>query len=134
MRLHLTDKSRIRHGVSIVITFIFINISWILFRVNSLYDLKVFIKQLFHFSSGGFFQDALSFMVLGEEDFIILLCGLGIMIILELLDYKKGLYAQFNKLNSWMRWVIYAGAFILFVIFGIYGPGFDSQSFIYTQF
>ena len=134
-KLNLDDKSRIRRGVSTFITFIFINISWILFRVNSLYDLKVFVKQIFQFGfSGEPFQEVASIMILGNEDFIILLCGLGIMITLELLDYRKNLYVRFNDLNGWLRWSIYAIAFIVFITFGIYGPGFDSQSFIYTQF
>lgn len=36
--------------------------------------------------------------------------------------------------NIMFRWVIYYAALLILLIFGIYGPAYDSASFIYEQF
>ena len=51
--LERLEKSRIGSGIKWLCTFILINLSWVLFRVNSLSDLPLFFKKLFGLTSEG---------------------------------------------------------------------------------
>ena len=60
------------------------------------------------------------------------------VIILLLVDnlHEKGVNIReaIASQNIAFRWIIYYGAILAILIFGIYGPGYDSAGFIYEQF
>ena len=36
--------------------------------------------------------------------------------------------------KAWVRWGIYFAMMVIAIVFGIYGPGYDPQNFIYITF
>ena len=48
------EESKVLAGIKWFFTFVLINLSWVLFRVNSLADLPVYFKKLFSFKSDGY--------------------------------------------------------------------------------
>ena len=72
---------------------------------------------------------------LKSSDFAILLIGLVVMIVISTMqelniDVRKKLQDQ----NLLFRWIIYYILIFTIIIFGIYGPGYNAQSFIYGGF
>ena len=68
-------------------------------------------------------------------EWVVLLFGMMLMLGVDLL-HEKGWHLRetlaMQKLP--VRWLIYYGVIIAIMIFGIYGPGYDAQAFIYAGF
>ena len=47
---------------------------------------------------------------------------------------KQQLDVYLAKQNLWFRWGVLLVLIVAVAIFGIYGPGYDAQQFIYFQF
>jgi hypothetical protein len=60
------------------------------------------------------------------------------LILLTVVDIlnKKGIVVrnEIIRQNIWLRWAIYIAAVIFVVTFGVWGPGYDAASFIYSSF
>ncbi len=72
---------------------------------------------------------------LKQMDFIILFVGVFVLLVVSILqefniDVRKSLNCQ----NLVFRWIIYYILIFAIIIFGVYGPGYSAQSFIYGGF
>ncbi len=116
--------------VGLIVTFCLVSFAWIFFRANSLYDAWIFIKNLLNFGM------AMDINLLGMNllEFIILGIALLVVFILEILSTKIDLIKTFYQKNIILRWSLYYILIFSIIIFGIYGPGFSTQEFIYIQF
>lgn len=116
--------------VQVVITFVLVNFAWIFFRANSVSDAFSIIAHLFDFG-----QD-ISIVNLGLESrgAKLLILTLAITFLLELLSCKIDLKKWLSNRNIVVRWGFYYILIFSIVIFGIYGPGYSAQEFIYFQF
>ena len=68
------------------------------------------------------------------SNLIVLAFTLFITFLLEAISTKTSLQNWLNKRNIVIRWTIYYIIIFSIIIFGIYGPGYSSQEFIYFQF
>lgn len=77
-----------------------------------------------------------SFLELGLTglDYGILLLGCGLMLLLSLLQEKRGSVRELLWEHAGARYVLTAGAFLVVLLMGQYGIGYDPGSFIYNQF
>ena len=66
----------------------------------------------------------------------VLFVGLQILLLVDLVRYfkKQQLDVYLAKQNLWFRWGVLLVLIAAVAIFGIYGPGYDAQQFIYFQF
>ena len=114
----------------LIITFCLVSFAWIFFRANSLKDAWLIVKNLFNFGM------PIDFNLFGMNllEFIILGIALFIVFILELTSTKIDLLKKFYQKNIILRWIFYYILVFSIIIFGIYGPGFSTQEFIYIQF
>lgn len=62
--------------------------------------------------------------------------GTAVLFLVDLLKYRKGQGLADFLAKQWIvfRWCILLGLLFVCVVFGCYGPGFDSAQFIYFQF
>ncbi len=103
-----------------IFTFLFIVLTWVVFRSESVRDSLEYIKGMF---SPSLFSNPGDLPV--TEIAIALL-----FLIIELRQRRKNHALQFEKLNSvWVRWSIYAGLVFIILLFGG-----GAQEFIYFQF
>lgn len=116
--------------ISIIITFCLVDFAWLFFRANSLNDAWLIVSHLFDFGM------VMDFSLLGMNliEFIILLIAIAFVFVLEILSTKINLIETFYKQNIILRWAFYYILLFSIIIFGIYGPGFSTQEFIYIQF
>lgn len=72
---------------------------------------------------------------LDQKDFYVALAGVALIIVVDIL-HERGIEIRKSIASQALpiRWIIYYGAIFAFVIFGMYGPGFDASSFVYGAF
>lgn len=139
-REYFIDKLNInRNGFfyrlsQIVIVFILVDFAWIFFRANTFSDAIGIIKNMFVFNPWILFDGSLYNLGLDQKDFIIGILAIFTLIIVSLLRRNIRLINLIGNQNIIARWVFYFTFLYSILIFGIYGPGYEAQQFIYFQF
>lgn len=77
-----------------------------------------------------------SMMALGltKLDYIILLAGIILMLVVSLLQRSGSVRDKISKLAYPARFVIWYGLFLIVLLMGVYGIGYDAAQFIYNRF
>lgn len=119
-----------------VFTFALVDLAWVFFRANNIEEAFYIISNILSPASillmGGVdFGE----MGISRASFKLLLLSIVVLLIADLLKYngiriRKIIIEQ----ELWFRWICYIGAVFIILIFGIWGPSYDSGSFIYFQF
>lgn len=116
--------------LKVFFTFCLVDFAWIFFRANSVSDAFKVVGNLFDFGMD------LSGTLLGLSllELVILLIACLFVFGLELISIKADLKGFLYNRNIILRYAFYYILIFSVIIFGIYGPGFDAQEFIYFQF
>jgi alginate O-acetyltransferase complex protein AlgI len=136
----IIDKLKIKTDVfsfrllNVIVTFILVDFAWIFFRANKFSDSVILIKNMFYFNPWIFYDGSIFKQLLNSKDFFMAAFGIGTVFIVDLIQRKQSLRLLISKQNIVFRWAIYLAAVIIIFTFGIYGPGFNAQQFIYMQF
>ena len=129
------NKNGFFHRLSqIVIVFILVDFAWIFFRANTFRDAIGIIKNMFVFNPWILFDGSLYNLGLDQKDFIVGILAILALTIVSLLRWNTRLIDLIGKQNIIVRWVFYFTFLYSILIFGIYGPGYEAQQFIYFQF
>lgn len=121
----------------IAIVFFLVAMAWIFFRAPTLTDAFMYIGGMFsRWDLWCFFDGSIYKLGLVRQEFNILLVSLVILFLVDWVKYIRNLALDefLARQNLWFRW---AGIIILFmsiIIYGMYGPAFDTKNFIYSQF
>lgn len=121
----------------IAITFSLVNFAWIFFRADSLGVAIVYIERMFtRINPWALFDGTLYELGLDVTEIHIVIFGLIIMVLVDLLRYRKG--QQFSDFlmsqNLYFRWFVSITLIVMILVYGEYGAAYDAQSFIYMQF
>lgn len=81
-----------------------------------------------------FFDGSLLKLGLDGPNLGVVVLGLGILLIVSALQEKGSVRELLARQNLVFRWVILFGLIFGIVLLGMYGPGYDMQSFIYERF
>lgn len=120
--------------LKIIITFILVNFAWIFFRANSFSDAKILISNMFEFNPWVLTDGTLLSLGLDYKELIVAIVGILIVTAIDLLNDKIDLIKFLLSQNTLFRWIIYFAAIFIVLIFGVYGPDYSQQQFIYFQF
>ena len=72
---------------------------------------------------------------LDTANWVVLLAAVAVLIAVDYLHERNvHIRETIAKQYFLFRWLIYYGAIAALLVFGLYGPGYDSASFIYEQF
>lgn len=121
----------------ILVTYALTASSMIIFRASSLSQAFGIFKRIFTKPDPWALTDG-SLFILGinyaQRD--ILAAALVIMLLVSILRYwkKETLDVFLAKQCLWFRWLVVLILVIFIFLFGVYGPGFDANQFIYFQF
>lgn len=124
------SKTILFKAMQVVVTFILVDFAWIFFRANSVSDAFTVISHLFDFGK----EISICYLGFQSRGAKILIASVLITFILELLSLKFDLKKWLKNRNIFIRWSFYYILIFAIVIFGIYGPGYSAQEFIYFQF
>ena len=106
----------------------------IFFRATSFLNAITIIKNGFYFNPWIILDGSIFKLGLDSLDFLIAIIGIVVVITVDIMQRKRSLRVQLSKQNIMFRWVIYLVAVVVILVFGMYGPGYSMQQFIYSQF
>lgn len=81
-----------------------------------------------------FFDGSLFQLGLDRPDFWVAVFGLGLLLLVSVMQEKGSVREWLARQNLVFRWVVLFALIFGIVFMGSYGPGYDAQSFIYEQF
>lgn len=123
-------------AVHIMGTCLLVNFAWIFFRVTDLSQAVTIIRMIFTDFSPWILTDGTLYTFgLSEKSMHLLILMTGILFFVDVL-HERGISIrqQISRECLFIRWVLYLGAVYAILLFGIYGIGYDSSSFIYMNF
>lgn len=113
---------------SVVIVFVLIMFSWIIFRVDNLSSLGIIFSKIFSgFLSEGYW--ILKFPGLYTNLFLSIIFIL-LLLISEIISGSESFVEYLQKKKALVRWLVYYFIVIVFILFG----GFNKSEFIYFNF
>ena len=139
-RLHIRTDCGSYRLLQRVITFVFIDFSWLFFRAE---DLNTALRMLWRsVTDAGLFSffnpDSLlciNTVALSEKSFVVMLMALCLLMVADNWKRKKvNIKRILDEQNIWFRWLVYYGLIFAILILGVYGPEYDASTFIYFQF
>ena len=133
--LHI-DRTRGSHRVlQILVTFLLVSFAWIFFRADSFSQAVRIIRCMKGAEIWSLTDGSLLGLGLDTMNWVLLAAGLVFLFVRDLC-VRRGisLRVQLQKQGIWLRWLLYIGAVLLILVCGIWGPGYDASTFIYSQF
>lgn len=133
---HIRSDTSSGKLLSMVVTYLLVDFSWIFFRAATLGDAATILKQMFSsFNPWVLFDGTLYSLGLSQIDFWIGVLAILVILIVDMLHERKVHIREWIlEQNLVFRWVIYFVAIFTIQIFGFYGPNYDAAQFIYFQF
>lgn len=132
---HINVESKAFQLFQILRTFWITCVGCIIFRATTLpHAWDIFIKTFHFYEFPPILKKELLSMGLRRMDFIVLLCGLVILFIIDILQERGSVRERIANRALVIRWSLYIIAFIIILLFGMYGPGYDQNQFVYMQF
>lgn len=133
---HLKNSTKTRLTISasirkIISVFLLTDFAWIFFVSDGFSHSLRLIKQMFTvFQTTDIYE-----LGLDQGNWFMLNLGLVVLIAVDILHERNiSIYQLVAKQEIWFRWVLYFGLLWMTIMFGIYGPSYDTSSFIYFQF
>jgi hypothetical protein len=135
-KLNINNELFSNKLLKIIIVFILINFSWIFFRAPSITVAFKIIANIFkEFNIWVLFDGSIYKLGLDAVEIKILILALSTLFVSSL--YKYNNISIRNKILAqgvWLRWLIYLIGIFSILIFGKYGPEYNTSDFIYLQF
>lgn len=136
-KLHTKTESFGYHFLKVVFTFIFVDFAWIFFRADSISQGVGYISRMFHYRDWwSLFDQSIYTLGLDIQEFHILFLSVLVLLCVDSLRYfyKETLDVFLQKQCLVFRWGVLLVLLFACLIFGCYGPGFESAQFLYLQF
>lgn len=111
------------------VTFCIVAFAWMFFRVNSLSDAAIVIKNMF---KGGSFLYACQSMGMTKASILKIAMGILLVFLYDLFSTKKDLIAEMSKLKLPFRWIIYTLVAVVVIVVKVHEG--TNASFIYFSF
>ena len=130
------DRESFSHKLfKMLFTFMLVNIAWIFFRAYSFKQAFGIVSHLFVMKPWVLTDGTLYTLGLDRPNFLLMVFGAILLIIVDIANYKNIVISDKIKAQQlWLRWIIYIVAALFIIVCGVWGPGYDSTSFIYSQF
>ena len=120
--------------LEVSLTFLLVNFAWIFFRAKTLSIAITIIKNTFYFNPWIFIDGSIFKVGLDSKDFLISIIGIALVLTVDRMQKTKGIRIKLSKQNISFRWGMYLVTIVSILVFGMYGPGYSMQQFIYSQF
>lgn len=134
-KLKINVKSRLFMLFQILRTFWITCIGCIIFRAESLEAAgSMLAKSLQVFSLPTNIEAELISFGLNKANYILMAISLLVLLTIDIMQEKMSVRCWIESKPVLVRWMIYIIGFLVVLIFGMYGPGYNQSQFIYMQF
>lgn len=120
--------------LAILINFIFVSLLWVFFRSSSMNEAFSILQAMTHISLGSFLKVSYETIGITLNEWIWMWGLLGLVILTDICRYYRDMIAWLSRRFILFRWLIYIIVGIIAIIFGVYGPGYNPEEFIYVTF
>jgi D-alanyl-lipoteichoic acid acyltransferase DltB (MBOAT superfamily) len=132
------NRDSISHKLyQMVFTFVLSVFMWVFFRADSLKEaLKALQNVIFAANPWILFDGTIEFAgdILPQAFRLLWLC-IGILLAADVCKYRGiKIRKVLAEQELWFRWLVGIAGVLAVLVFGLYGYGYDAQSFIYFQF
>ena len=120
-----------------ILTFFEVSFAWIFFRAESLSQALAYLRRMvtagIHPES---FSRSLELLKLDPAEIIVVTISILLILLIDELCYRKkvSLPLLIQEKPNAARYLIFYLLLIGIFIFGVYGPGYQAEQFIYMQF
>ena len=124
-------KKELPKALQMAVTFVLVCFAWMVFRANSLGDVKSMIMLII---TKPFFKDLPAMNMSGVE-WTLLIVSLVVLFVVNLLQEKNVSIGQLVVKQSFLaRIALYVLGIGCILVFGVYGVAYDASQFLYFQF
>ena len=131
------DRQRPSYRIfQVVKTFLIVCVGYVLFRSSSLDQASAILTQMFT-DAGAAKLMTLNLTALGlnAKEWNVLFLALAVLIFVDVCRVKGIVIRDYLASQGlWLRWIVWLVGLFAVLIYGVYGPGYDSASFIYFKF
>ena len=120
-----------------LLTFVEVVFAWIFFRAQSLREALSYVGGIF---TAGIhpekWRETAEAVQIGGVEALVIVCGIAVVLSIdELCNARKlNMPVLVQKKENAVRYLIFYLLVIAIFIFGMYGPGYHAEQFIYMQF
>lgn len=134
--LHLREGSRLRTVLCVCWTFLLVDAAWVFFRAGSASTALRIFRALFGPQTASLQTLLENQFTNGLPGFWLTFIVIGLCIVLECWKRFCGAdpYASWLRRPAAVQFISVLAALLVLLIFGVYGPSYDAQSFIYAMF
>lgn len=134
--LHINRQNFSHKLLSCILTFVLIDLAWILFRASNISEAIFAWNSILHADNSWILWDGSLYLLgLGRKSYQLLCLAIVVLMLADWFKNKGVCIREFiYKQDLWFRWLVYIGSVIAVIVFGIYGYGYDANNFIYFQF
>lgn len=123
------------HLFQSVRVFVLMCIGIMFFRLDGLTATMRVMRTGLHWNPWIFADGSLFQLGLDRPDFWVTVFSLGVLLLVSVLEERgKSVRRQLAEQNLVFRWAVLLALIFGILVLGMYGPGYDAQSFIYGQF
>lgn len=124
-------NAKLPRWVKRVLVFCFADIAWMIFRADSMGDVKEMLVILFT----NFRLQDFSGMLLGKFEWLLIFLGILLVMGKDILEEKGVCFKERIFNQGWpVRCLIYTALMAGIIVLGAYGEAYDTSQFLYTQF
>ena len=137
VKLHTKTESFGYHFLKVAFTFILVDFAWIFFKADSISQAVGYISRMIHYRDWwALFDQSIYTLGLDAQEFHILFLAVLFLVCVDVLRYvhKETLDVFLQRQCLVFRWGVLLVLLFSCLIFGCYGPGFESAQFVYLQF
>lgn len=117
-----------------LVTFGLVNLSWLFFRASGFLTALRILKRSLVWNPWVLFDGSLLSMGLDGAEWNVLLAAVAVLLAVSLLRQRGSVRGMLDAQLFWFRYGVYLALLLATLVFGIYGPGYDSAGFLYMQF
>ncbi len=125
------------HSVQVIMTFVLFLISFTFFRAPSIHDGVYYLERMVcQFDPWSLLDGSVYTLGLDGKEMLVLFLAVMILFIVDLFYQKKQIYFDTIVKEQCLaiQYLIVLVLFMMILIFGAYGEGYDASEFIYFQF
>ena len=121
--------------LQVIITFLMVNFAWIFFSADTFSKAIEIIKGSFSITPWVFLDGSFLNVGLSRPDMTLMLIMLAILVFTDIMNVR-GIYIRKIIISQpiIVRWVVMISVIIIIATCGVWGPGYNAGSFIYSGF
>lgn len=134
--LEIKEDSLSHKGLRMVTTFLLVDLSWVFFRANTVFEgLRIVKRMLTAKNHWVWFDGSLYECGLNESNFRFMIWGILLLLVVDICKYKGiRLREIMARQDYWAQCLCVITAVLGILLFGMWGAGYDAANFIYFQF